>query len=283
MSFQNYSVEIQAVQAAEGTPEGAVEHWAPLKTFRHQGRTLIIGAPKNKYRVVVRNNTWYRIEAVISVDGMDVVDGSQASLNNRGYIIAPHGTLEVTGFRVSDEKVAQFEFGAVEEAYATKKGDKTNIGVIGVAIFTEKPALPTVYVTPVNPFAKPLMRWTNINYTKSTGQPASISYTSSTDVGEAVYGCLLSASTSSTTALDNLGTVFGSEISSPVSHTQFERESRAPDEIFRFYYNSRPAFEAMGIPVPVMTDQQVKDRLSADPFPATPSRKYCEPPTGWKQ
>ena len=66
------------------------------------GRTLIVGDDGARYRIVVRNGTTARFEVVASVDGLDVIDGKPADPNRRGYIVDPHDTLVIDGFRTSD-------------------------------------------------------------------------------------------------------------------------------------------------------------------------------------
>ena len=50
------------------------------------------------------------------------------------------------GFRQSTDTVAAFRFGSVRDSYAGKKtGDTRNVGVIGVALFSERGAPPPVW------------------------------------------------------------------------------------------------------------------------------------------
>ena len=94
----------------------------------------------------MRNKSDLRLEVVLSVDGLDVLDGRKAALSKRGYIMAPRSQLLVEGFRQSMEAVAAFRFGPVRESYAHQKyGDTRNVGVIGAAIFHERGTNP---VTP---------------------------------------------------------------------------------------------------------------------------------------
>src|SRR5207244_2580286 len=74
------------------------------------GRTLIVGEDGERYRIVVRNATSARFEVVASVDGLDVIDGKPADPNRRGYLVDPHDTLVIDGFRTSDSNVAAFRF-----------------------------------------------------------------------------------------------------------------------------------------------------------------------------
>ena len=105
------------------------------------GRTLIVGADGQRYKIIVRNATTARFEIVASVDGLDVIDGKPASPQRRGYIVDPHDTLVIDGFRQSDSNVAAFRFGAVSESYAARTSGDRNVGVVGLAIFSERGAV----------------------------------------------------------------------------------------------------------------------------------------------
>ncbi len=104
------------------------------------GRTFVVGADGERYRVVIRNGTGARFEIVASVDGLDVIDGKPADPNRRGYIVDPYGVLVIDGFRQSSDQVAAFRFGAVDDSYAAQTSGDRNVGVIGVAIFAEEGA-----------------------------------------------------------------------------------------------------------------------------------------------
>ena len=56
----------------------------------------------DRYRVRITNPTARRVEAVVSVDGLDAIDGKTASFDDkRGYVIAPYGEVTIEGFRTS--------------------------------------------------------------------------------------------------------------------------------------------------------------------------------------
>lgn len=115
-----------------------------LPGYTAQGRSLIIGEDGARYRIVVRNATDARFEVVASVDGLDVIDGRPADPNRRGYIVDPHDTLVIDGFRTSDDAVAAFRFGRVADSYAAQTSGDRNVGVVGLAIFSERGATWTV-------------------------------------------------------------------------------------------------------------------------------------------
>jgi hypothetical protein len=116
------------------------EAWRPLPGFTAAGRTLIMGEDGARYRIVVKNDTPARFEIVASVDGLDVIDGKPADPNRRGYLVDPYGLLTIEGFRTSDQAIAAFRFGAVEESYAAQTSGDRNVGVIGLAVFAERGA-----------------------------------------------------------------------------------------------------------------------------------------------
>ncbi|MEJ7734462.1 MAG: hypothetical protein WKG00_35355 [Polyangiaceae bacterium] len=96
----------------------------------------VIGEAGSRYVIVLSNHTDTRFEAVVSVDGLDVLDGRTASFKKRGYLLDPRGELEIDGFRQSSDSVAAFRFGSVRDSYAAQKhGETRNVGVIGVAVF----------------------------------------------------------------------------------------------------------------------------------------------------
>jgi hypothetical protein len=105
---------------------------------RVAGDTLyVIGQHGRRYSIVLTNTTPARFEAVVTVDGLDVINGQAGSYSNRGYLLRPYGTVRIDGFRQSDSHVAAFRFGTVADSYAAQRGAARNVGAIGVALFAE--------------------------------------------------------------------------------------------------------------------------------------------------
>ena len=109
-----------------------------LDAVRVGDRTYVVGKSGERYTVVLTNHTGHRFEAVGTVDGLDVINGKGGSMSNRGYILMPFATLEIDGFRQSQDAVAAFRFAKVSDSYAAQVGAARNVGVIGVAFFTER-------------------------------------------------------------------------------------------------------------------------------------------------
>jgi hypothetical protein len=110
----------------------------PLEAVRVGGRTLVVGQAGERYSIVLTNRTSHRFESVVTVDGLDVINGKPGTTENRGYVLLPFATLEIDGFRQSTSAVAAFRFSAVADSYAAQTGSARNVGVIGVALFAER-------------------------------------------------------------------------------------------------------------------------------------------------
>jgi hypothetical protein len=113
---------------------------SPLPTFAGSGRNLAQGDVGQRYVIELVNQSANRFEAVVTVDGLDVIDGRPGSLAKRGYLVAPFATVDIDGFRQNMDQVAAFRFGSVRGSYAAQKGNDRNVGVIGVAVFAERGA-----------------------------------------------------------------------------------------------------------------------------------------------
>ncbi len=110
----------------------------PLRGIHDGARTYALGHDGDRYVIHVDNHTRARLEAVATVDGLDVMDGDDGSYEKRGYVIAPYDSLDIEGFRDSQGSVRAFRFGATDDSYASRRGKGRNVGVVGVALFRER-------------------------------------------------------------------------------------------------------------------------------------------------
>ncbi|MBK8253607.1 MAG: hypothetical protein IPK82_13190 [Polyangiaceae bacterium] len=153
--FYNDAAGARAMANAAGTPRATAgmfsmgggivtmglkdENGNALSGFVSGGNNYVVGEAGSRYTIILRNKSQLRFEVVLSVDGLDVLDGKAASFSKRGYVLDPHGELEVDGFRQSTQAVAAFRFGSVQSSYSNQKhGETRNVGVIGVALFHER-------------------------------------------------------------------------------------------------------------------------------------------------
>ncbi len=139
-TLKNHAIDLPAYHGSALVSIGLQnDHGDYLPIANINGRIYVVGEAGRRYQIVLRNNGENRIEAVLSVDGLDVMDGRRASFKKRGYILRPHGRIAIDGFRQSMDKVAAFRFGSVRESYAHQKyHNSSNVGVIGIAVFDER-------------------------------------------------------------------------------------------------------------------------------------------------
>jgi len=136
-----YRHRVDALQRAAGEriEWGVRSGFGGAPSYKSGRRRYVVGKAGAAYVIELRNRSRSRLEVVVSVDGLDVIDGRPATLKNRGYVIGAGESLEIKGWRTGPETVARFEFSSVAESYANRRhGDARNVGVIGVAVFDEK-------------------------------------------------------------------------------------------------------------------------------------------------
>jgi hypothetical protein len=140
--FNENSVELGGGIATVRLKNGSTGRF--LSGFEAGGKNFMVGAAGDRYSIVIDSHVPSRMEVVVSVDGLDVLDGGEAAFTKRGYLIEPHGSVEIDGFRQSMDAVAAFRFGSVRDSYAEQKhGESRNVGVIGVALFNEQGSNPS--------------------------------------------------------------------------------------------------------------------------------------------
>lgn len=111
-----------------------------MEWMEANGKVIVVGQPGSNYMIRLKNRTKAEIEAVVSVDGLDVITSKAANFSNRGYVIPPKSSITIEGFRKNADSVRSFLFSRVDESQAMKKGGEAaarNVGVIGVAIFEQ--------------------------------------------------------------------------------------------------------------------------------------------------
>ena len=199
-----------------------------------------------KYSVALANGSSGRVMAVMSVDGVNVLNGQTASVDQSGYVFNGYQRYEVTGWRKSNQEVAAFEFVASPASYAERTGRPANVGVIGVALFRERVYQPPVSVTP------PRYRYdgngTPQQNKRSPAEAGAADGESPRSApAPAQSGETAKRSGSRAETRDNLGTGHGDREWSAVSQTNFERAQSSPNETVRIRYDSYENLLSMGV------------------------------------
>jgi hypothetical protein len=253
----------------------------PLDRYAQGGHDFVLGSLGERYAIRITNPTSRRVEAVVSVDGRDVIDGRPADFKTkRGYVIAPYGEVTLEGFRTSLNDVATFRFSNVKDSYASRMGDARDVGVIGIAFFPE--LAPVVLAPPREPLGS----------VPSERRAASME---SGAIGES-YDSNASAASGSAPAAKRtadarerpgLGTAFGEARESRVVETTFIRAKlTTPERIIAIRYDDRRGLAARGISVrprePSPLEREGERRDAADPFRQSrfaeaPPRSFDDP------
>jgi hypothetical protein len=260
-----------------------------LRTFRHEGTTFVLGYLGERYNVRITNHGERRVEAVLTVDGRDAVSGAPGDfVHQRGYLVAPHGSVVIDGFRRSLDQTAAFRFSRPGESYSSRMGSPENVGVIGVAFFPERRALRPR--PPVRTWDEE-QRWhapwerrrpstrddayggsaPRASEGAARGEPAAPSARPPSKGGDAPGDADLGAPREESRARKDagpsrLGTEYGESTWSPVTEVRFERQDPwHPDTIASVRYDDADARGAWSDPV----------APAPDPFPAS---RFAPPP-----
>ena len=274
----------------------------PARSYYHDGESFVLGQLGSRYTLRVSNHTGRRIEAVVSVDGRDVIDGRPADFRGkRGYLVPAWGSIDIDGWRISHAEAATFRFSSVPESYAARTGSAREVGVVGVAIFPER-VVPPPYAYRPRPYTpySPYYRFEDDRAsegeapnksTDASPPPAAApgpapqgAPSPQAEPGREALGSRDEAQASR--ARPGLGTEYGEAVSSPIYEVQFVRANATnPSALLGVRYNDYDGLLAMGIRVDddPMTCYGFGDsdlRRTAEPFPATAGR-FAAPPAGW--
>jgi hypothetical protein len=135
-------------ELAVALPRAGTSHTIKIPEYGHKGLTFVEGRRGQPFVLNLRNNSAQRVLAVVSIDGLNVVDGEACTPQSRGYIIPGYSSVDIQGWRTSLEEVHHFKFEAKEQSYAkTSGGDAQNCGILSAKFFSEVwkfPPPPTV-------------------------------------------------------------------------------------------------------------------------------------------
>jgi hypothetical protein len=228
---------------------------------------------------MIQNHRGERILAVTAVDGINVISGETGAWGQSGYVFSPGESYEIAGWRKSNTEIAAFNFTAASNSYAERTGRPANVGVIGVALFLERPARVPSYEA----FDR---RSEESGYAQNRLQggadsPARAAAPSPTEAAASApkleAGKSYPAQTNSIASMvpaQKLGTGHGARETSYVQDTTFDRLSSTPNEVIKIRYDSYENLVAMGV-VPTRPTWQ-----RPNPFPDSTLPRYVPDPPG---
>jgi hypothetical protein len=221
-----------------------------LTSYRHAGQNWVAGHPGERYAVRLVNRTGQRLLAVLSVDGVNAVSGETAAPDQSGYVLEPWERAEIAGWRKSLKEIAQFYFTALPDSYAARTDRPDNVGVIGAAVFREKPR-----PRPAAPYL-------------SQSAPSAGNEARSAEAADAA-GLAAAPADKATRESERLGTGHGEREYAPTRHTGFERAGGAPAEVVSLRYDSRDNLAARGV-IPAPRPYRPEPRPFPGPFVPDP-------------
>lgn len=252
-----------------------VSNGRTLSRHTHNGRAYLVASKGAEYTIVLHNPTSQRQLAVVSVDGVNIVDASDAAPQGAGYVVDPGKRIEVKGWHRSNDKASHFRFGDKEISYANQTGrGTTNNGVIGVMVYNEKVTLSGFFLQNQRPWeqqrkwAELLQQQTTIISNHSGSPMSDLRHAQASYSVDSANRMRCSASAEKSM---DLGTGYGREVDMRTRSVQFTAASDSPVQALELYYGTRERLLELGV---------VVDRPSGLPtaFPAAP---HCPAPPGW--
>ncbi|MDE1962218.1 MAG: hypothetical protein KGI64_09265 [Xanthomonadaceae bacterium] len=239
-----------------------------LPAYQHDGKFYVAGTPGHRYGVRLTNRSGQRVLAVLSVDGVNAISGETASPDQSGYVLGAFDSTEVDGWRKSLAQIAQFNFTTLSDSYAARTGRPANVGVIGVAVFREKPPVWREGNVP-NKISAEAPLADRYSPAHSTATPAAPSSDMARAKAEGAAPAMAQAMRPIPAPQEPLGTGHGARERSEVRYTQFVRASSQPDEIDSVWYDSYRNLVAHGVipePRPIAREPQpFPNRFVPDP------------------
>jgi hypothetical protein len=267
-----------------------------LPVYRFRGEYWVAGTPGAKYSVSINNRRNERLLAVTSVDGVNVLTGETAGVDQVGYVFDRYQRYDVSGWRKSDHEIAAFTFVASPRSYAERTGRPDNVGTIGVALYRERYQQPRWY--------QPQPRWNDREQdnryryeshefkrgadapgSSSSAPPAPSTAPQFKSLPESAAGVAKRGgvyeserAAAAPRVEEKLGTGHGAREYDSITRTNFERATDTPVEVIRIRYDSHANLIAMGV---IPEPRRPWDR-SPNPFPDNHgSNGYVPDPPRW--
>jgi hypothetical protein len=232
-----------------------------LALYQKDGRNYVAGRPGARYAIRLHNQTGARVLVVLAVDGVNVISGQTASWQQTGYVLSPYGSTDISGWRKSETAVAAFEFAALSDSYAARTGRPDNVGVMGMAVFFEKPqsAAAQIRVAPGEMDAD--------KAAAAEASPGSVTRR------QAPVAAAPAAAQKLADA-ERLGTAHGQREWSVSRSVNFERQSGSPQLTFEVMYDSYANLVTAGV-IPSSVAQAPWPPRA---FPRSDERRYVPDP-----
>lgn len=264
-------------------------------SFLDGNTTWIAGNEGERYDLHVQNHTDGRVEVVVSVDGRDVISGKPGDYRKqRGYVLEAFGSLIIEGYRQSLDQIAAFRFSSLSDSYSARLGTPGNVGVIGLAAFSEKVREPrrtkrAFQPVTTNPFPGEEVEFQGADDAAASPAPSGI-------VGDSRHRPSSRGAEAKTEAArdgeggfaapspaNRIGTEYGESKFSPVEEVEFKRDNKKkPDQLLVLRYDSLDGLQARGIVTEPSWRPQPEPWHEPEPIRPRPrprdDRDFAKPP-----
>lgn len=274
----------------------------PADEYYHNGAVWIEGREGNNYTIDIRNNTPSRALFILSVDGLDILEGNPAGPSSQGYVVNAQDTISIPGWKINNQEAAEFFFSRSRDSYVNAIGGSTsNTGVIGAMVFAEyqdhsigpfdiaryysgntaNHNQRTYNTMPANTWVGSALiessdRRINASMVKSAAAAMPMN-SAEVKTSGGIIGAAMQQSLTSSPVTQDVGTGFGNATQWQTQSTQFRRANpNQPDAVLALYYNTARNLEKMGIRLRTKRDVSYQ----ANPFPGYTS-SGCKPPADW--
>ncbi len=250
-------------------------------------QTYIEGRDGSEFELEIHNRNPFDIEAIVSIDGLSIIDGKPAGIASSGYLVRANERMAIPGWKVDGSTAAKFQFAGEKGGSYVEQigGDTLNKGVIGIKAFAPKSqANHLVFRSSGHNMnsrsypkgargMSPMLGSATLNHSSASysSNAATASYTA-----DSMMGGQLETSTykafDTEAVTQSLGTEFGAATNFATTEVSFERGDL--QAMMWLNYDDRQGLKRRGIDVS-------RPKPRPNPFPA--DVVGCTPPAGWNK
>lgn len=247
----------------------------PITEYPHNGQVYVEGRPSSEFEIELINHTSTRVEAIVSVDGLSIIDGKDAGPQSSGYVLHARERVVIPGWKLNDQQVAAFVFTGKSRGYATQMGKPQNTGVIGLLSYAEKvkPA-PYYGVTRGMNFTDPVFASGGM-WNATCDSYSGLDATMPTGPELTQSGSRTKSRRITQNSVNNLGTGFGQAEDFATTQVAFDRGDML--SLVTLFYDDARGLRALGIDL--SRRARVRETQTPNAFPGLSG---CTPPAGWR-
>lgn len=111
----------------------------PRREYQSRGTIYVEALRDREYTLRLTNPTGRRVAVALAVDGLNTIDAKHTDAREAAkWVIAPYGTIEISGWQISDRAARSFFFTGERDSYGAALGKTEDLGVIEAVFFLER-------------------------------------------------------------------------------------------------------------------------------------------------